>query len=57
MAYVPPGSRGPQPPLHPLARRLIRMVLLLVAIPVLAYGLFLAAVLIIAAVNGPIRWN
>lgn len=57
MAYVPPGSRPPARPMHPLLKRLLWLVAALVAIPVVAYGLFLAAVLIISLIYGPIRWN
>jgi hypothetical protein len=42
---------------HPLVRRLLVLALSLIAIPVVAYGLFLVTVLIVSAVSGPIRWN
>ena len=58
MAYIPPQQRQPPGPgLHPLIKRLLILVLVLLAIPVVAYSLFLAAVLIISIVAGPIRWN
>ena len=60
MAYIPPQQRQPRPPgagLHPTVKRLLIMALTLVAIPVVAYVLFLAAVLIISIVAGPIKWN
>ena len=58
MAYIPPQQRQPPGPgLNPLIKRLLILVLVLLAIPVVAYGLFLAAVLLIATFAGPIRWN
>ena len=57
MAYIPPQNRSPRQPMHPLAKRLLWTAAALIAIPVVAYGLFLAAVLVYAAINGPIRWN
>ena len=55
MTHQPPPS-PPVPPrqrMHPLLKRL----LILIAIPMIAYGLFLAFVLGYAALYGPIRWN
>ena len=43
--------------MHPLVKRLLLLPLILIAIPALAYGLFLAFVLGYAALYGPIRWN
>jgi hypothetical protein len=55
MTHQPPPP--PRPTLHPLIKRLLFVALTLLAIPVLAYGLFLAFVLGYAALHGPIRWN
>ena len=60
MTHQPPSPPNPQPPrpgMHPLLKRLLLIPLILIAIPALAYGLFLAFVLGYAALNGPIRWN
>jgi len=51
MTHQPPPA--PRRGLHPL----IRLVLILLAIPALAYGIFLAFVLGYAAISGPISWN
>lgn len=53
MTHQPPSPPTPRRGLHPLLKRL----LILIAIPVLAYAAFLAFVLGYAALNGPIRWN
>lgn len=53
----PPTNPAPRQGLHPLVKRLLLLPLILIAIPALAYGLFLAFVLGYAALNGPIRWN
>ena len=56
MAYIPPQQRQPPGPgPHPRIKRLLIRVLVLIAIPVVAYGLFLVAVLLIATVAGPIK--
>ena len=50
----PPNAPRQRPfGLHPLLKRL----LILLAIPLLAYAAFLAFVLGYAALAGPIRWN
>jgi hypothetical protein len=54
MTHEPPS---PRQGLHPVVKRLLLIPLILIAIPALAYGLFLAFVLGYAALNGPIRWN
>lgn len=41
----------------PVVKRLLLIPLILIAIPAVAYGLFLAFVLGYAALYGPIRWN
>lgn len=43
--------------MHPMLKRLLFLPLILLAIPALAYGIFLAFVLGYAALYGPIRWN
>ena len=55
MTHPPPSP--PRQGLHPAVKRLLLIPLILIAIPALAYGLFLAFVLGYAALNGPIRWN
>ena len=61
MTHQPPAPpNNPNPPrtgLHPVVRRLLLLPLILLAIPALAYGLFLAFVLGYSLLNGPIRWN
>jgi hypothetical protein len=66
MSWQPPGSQrygapqGPPPPpqgANAPAKRLLKIAVALIAIPLLAYGLFLAAVLVVSLVGGPIRWN
>jgi hypothetical protein len=56
MTHQPP-SQPPRPVLHALIKRLLILALTLLAIPVIAYALFLAFVLGYAALHGPIRWN
>jgi hypothetical protein len=54
MTHQPPSPPNAQRRgLHPLLKRL----LILLAIPVLAYAAFLAFVLGYAVLVGPIRWN
>jgi hypothetical protein len=59
MTHPPPSPPRQRPHLglHPILKRLLRIALILVAIPAIAYGLFLAFVLGYAALHGPIRWN
>lgn len=58
MAWLPPQSRKPSgSPMHPLLKAILKLAIAVIVIPAVAYGLFLAAVLIYAALNGPIRWN
>ena len=61
MTHQPPSPpAGPQSPrkgMHPLIKFLLIATITVLAIPALAYGLFLAFVLGYAALHGPIRWN
>jgi hypothetical protein len=61
MTHPPPSSpNNPTPSrkgMHPLAKFILFVPLILLAIPALAYGLFLAFVLGYSALYGPIRWN
>jgi hypothetical protein len=66
MSWQPPGSQrygapqgAPPPPQggSPLAKRLLTIAVALIAIPLIAFVLFLAAMLVVSLVAGPIRWN
>jgi hypothetical protein len=65
MTHPPPSSpnnprSNPRPlhkGMHPLVKLILFVPLILLAIPALAYGLFLACVLGYSALYGPIRWN
>jgi hypothetical protein len=56
MTHQPP-SPPPHGGLHPLVTFLLFVPLILLAIPALTYGLFLAFVLGYSVLSGPIRWN
>jgi hypothetical protein len=61
MTHPPPSSPNNPGPLHkgmhPLVKLILFVPLILLAIPALAYALFLAFVLGYSALYGPIRWN
>lgn len=54
---APPGTPPPPQGTNPFVKRLVKIAIALVAIPLVAFVLFLAAVLVVSLVSGPIRWN
>ncbi len=67
MSWLPPGSHpygtkgNPNPQPSPAARGLtrlaLRLAIALIGVPILAFAIFLMAVLLISYFGGPIRWN
>jgi hypothetical protein len=57
MAYMPPARGGPAKPGRPLLKLILLVAILMILLPILAYGLFLGAILYDSWMHGGARWN
>jgi len=57
MAYVPPPQGAPGNPKRSLVKLIVVGAVVLILLPLIAYGLFLGAILYDSWMHGPARWN